>query len=108
MLYPARWKKITVDQSKVLKIDCSVFFGPPGIGNIPNMQVPAVLMKFILQVTSTSEYFESVRPNRVPLRNMKRKLNLDLISRQPDALRRKLFIFQRNVALRIAMNSTMS
>ena len=33
-LYPARWKKITVDQSKVLKIDCidcSVFLGPPGI-----------------------------------------------------------------------------
>ena len=27
MLYPARWKKITVDQSKVLKIDCSGFFG---------------------------------------------------------------------------------
>ena len=33
MLYPARWKKITVDQSKVLKnwlyrtIDCSVFWG---------------------------------------------------------------------------------
>ena len=24
MLYPARWKRITVDQSKVLKIDCSV------------------------------------------------------------------------------------
>ena len=31
MFYPARWKKITVDQSKVLKIDCSVLFGPPGI-----------------------------------------------------------------------------
>ena len=35
MLYPARWKEITVDQSKILKqIDCSVFFwggggGPP-------------------------------------------------------------------------------
>ena len=25
-------KKITVDQSKVLKIDCSIFFWPPGIG----------------------------------------------------------------------------
>ena len=35
MLYPVRWKKITVEQSKVLKIDCidcSVFGGPPGIG----------------------------------------------------------------------------
>ena len=34
MLYPASEKKITVDQSKVLKIDCidcSVFIGPPGI-----------------------------------------------------------------------------
>ena len=31
MLYPARWNKITVDQSKVLKIDCSVFCGPPGM-----------------------------------------------------------------------------
>ena len=35
MLYPARWKKITVDQSKVLKNWLyrlfRVFFGPPGI-----------------------------------------------------------------------------
>ena len=34
MLYAARWKKITVDQSKSWKIDCidcSVFSGPPGI-----------------------------------------------------------------------------
>ena len=31
MLYPARWKEITVDQSKVLKIECSIFGGPPGI-----------------------------------------------------------------------------
>ena len=27
MLYPARSKKITVDQNKVLKIDCFVFWG---------------------------------------------------------------------------------
>ena len=26
MFYPARWKKINVNQSKVLKIDFSVFF----------------------------------------------------------------------------------
>ena len=32
MLYPARWKKITVDKSKILKIDRSVIFGTPGIG----------------------------------------------------------------------------
>ena len=34
MLYPTRVKKITVDWSKVLKIDCidcSVISGPPGI-----------------------------------------------------------------------------
>ena len=34
MLYPARWRKNTFDQSKVLKIDCidcSVYGGPPGI-----------------------------------------------------------------------------
>ena len=36
MLYPARWKKITVDQSKSWKInciDCSVFGGPPSINS---------------------------------------------------------------------------
>ena len=32
MFYPSRLKKITVDQSKVLKIDCSDILGPPGIG----------------------------------------------------------------------------
>ena len=32
MFYPARCKKITVDQSKVVKqIDCSFIIGPPGI-----------------------------------------------------------------------------
>ena len=32
MFHPARGKKITVDQSKVVKkIDCSVIFGPPDI-----------------------------------------------------------------------------
>ena len=31
MLYPARWKRITVDQSKVLKIILFRFVGPPGI-----------------------------------------------------------------------------
>ena len=31
MVYPARWKRIIADQSKVLKIYCSVFFWPPGI-----------------------------------------------------------------------------
>ena len=31
MLYPARWKRITVDKSKVLKNWLFHFFGPPGI-----------------------------------------------------------------------------
>ena len=43
MLYPARWKKIAVDQSKVLKMDCSVIFGPPGIRYlIPLSHLPAI------------------------------------------------------------------
>ena len=44
MLYPARWKKITVDQSKVLKnlLYKKFFIGPPGIdlsklGNLSTM-----------------------------------------------------------------------
>ena len=32
MLYTARWKRITVDQSKVLKLECSVFLGHPVYG----------------------------------------------------------------------------
>ena len=34
MFYPARWKKITVDQSKVLENWLFRFLGPPGNGGI--------------------------------------------------------------------------
>ena len=45
MLYPARWKNITVDQSKVQKKSTIPFFGgPPGITTLYTNWVPSIVM----------------------------------------------------------------